>query len=423
MAQRLVSRHVLPRVLESLADTRLVTVVGARQVGKSTLAGQIVAEREGRMVTLDDELTRAAAAADPVGFVRQLPGGLLAIDEVQRVPELILALKTVVDAGPRPGRFLLTGSADLLRLPATEDSLAGRAENLELYGFSQGELSGVRETFIDRLLDGALFLDHRSALSRHDYLERVCAGSYPEVLARDSPRRRAAWLDGYVQRIVQRDALDISGLRRLSDLPRLLRLLAARTSTELNQSDLAADAAIPLRTLPPYLDLLETLYLIGRIPAWSTNLSKRISKRPKVFLLDSGLAARLINVSPGRASEQSNPALAGGLIEGFVLGELRRQLGWSETTAALFHYREHSAAEIDAILETPDGRIAALEIKAAASVDRRDIRWLAQLRDQLGTRFIGGIILHTGPQTVPIGDRLAAAPIDVLWSSSTERDR
>jgi len=412
-----IPRHLEPRVTEALSDTRIVVIQGARQVGKSTLATGIVNKHGGRLVSLDDEVTRAAASADPSGFVRQLPAGLLGIDEVQRVPTLITALKAAVDADTRPGRFLITGSANLLRMPAMQDSLAGRAENLDLFGFSQGELSRARETFIDRVLDGDLFVGHRSALTRQDYLERACAGGYPEALGRPAGRRRTAWFDNYVSRIVGRDAADISGLQRLSDLPRLLRLLAARNATELNQRDVASDIGIPARTLPPYFDLLETLFLIQRIPPWSTNLSKRVVERPKVCLLDTGLAARLVNVGATGAGPAGNPQIAGQLLEGFVIGELRRQLGWADEAPRLHHYRDHDGPEVDVILETDDGRIVGLEIKAASAVQTKDGRWLAQLRDRFGSRFVAGLILHTGPMSAPFGHRMAAVPIDILWSN------
>lgn len=411
-----VARNLRPRVEETLGDTRIVVVQGARQVGKSTLAAEITRHRGGRLVTLDDDLTRTAAATDPQSFVRQFPDGLLTIDEVQRVPELVLALKATVDADQRPGRYLLTGSANLLQLPATEDSLAGRAESLDLFGFSQGELAGVTETFTDRLLAGDLFLGHQSNLTRHDYLTRACTGGYPEAVNRTSTRRRNAWLDNYVDRIVKRDASDVSNLHRIADLPRLIRLLAARSASELNVSSLAADAEIPVRTLPPYLDLLETLYLIDRVPAWSTNLSKRVVDRPKVLLLDSGLAARLVNVSPTGAGPNANPDAAGAIIETFVISEIRRQLGWSQQPPRLFHYRDRDGAEVDLILETADGRIAAIEIKSAATLRGKDTRWITRLRDTVGARFAGGLILHTGPQAQLFGDRLAAVPIDVLWT-------
>ncbi len=413
-----IARNLLPRVAEALIDTRIVVVQGARQVGKSTLAAEITGRLGGRLVTLDDDLTRTTAATDPYSFVRQFPDGLLTIDEVQRVPELVLALKATVDANHRPGRYLLTGSANLLQLPATEDSLAGRAESLELFGFSQGEVEGVTETFIDRLFAGDLFLGHESDLARHDYLARACSGGYPEAVSRKSTRRRNAWLDNYVDRVVKRDAADVSNLQRIADLPRLIRLLAARSASELNLSSLATDAEIPVRTLPPYLDLLETLYLIDRIPAWSTNLSKRVVDRPKILLLDSGLAARLVNVSPTGAGPHANPNAAGAIIETFVIAELRRQLGWSQQAPRLFHYRDRDGAEVDLILETADGLIAAIEIKSAATLRGRDTRSISRLRDKVGARFAGGVILHTGPQAQPFGDRLAAVPIDILWSPS-----
>ena len=410
-----VARNVTPAVLESLGDTRVVVVQGARQVGKTTLVSQVVDRVGGRLVTFDDEVTRGGALLDPVAFLGQAGDGLLAIDEVQRVPELVLALKLVVDRDRRPGRFLLTGSANLLRLPAMQDSLAGRAESVDLFGFSQGELVGRRERFVDRLLAGEMFVGHDGSLSRADYLDRACAGGYPEALSRTG-RRRAAWWDNYVRRIVERDAPDVSGLQRLAELPVLLRLLAARNATELNMASLAGDSGIPVRTLAPYVELLETLFLVQRIPAWSTNLSKRVVSRPKVALLDTGLAARLVNVTPAGAASGANPAVAGQLLEGFVASELRRQLSWADEDARLHHYRDHGGAEVDLVLETGDGRVAGIEVKATASVSGRDVRWLTQLRDALGPRFVAGVVLHTGPTAAPFGDRIAAVPMDALWA-------
>ncbi|HEX2804838.1 MAG TPA: ATP-binding protein [Kineosporiaceae bacterium] len=410
------ARHVMPWLLESLTDTRVVVVQGARQVGKTTLVTQVVERLGGRLVTLDDDLTREAAQADPAGFLRQNPDGLLAIDEVQRAPALVLALKAAVDRDPRPGRFLLTGSANLLRLPTMQDSLAGRAENVDLYGFSQGEIAGVRERFVERLLAGETFLGHHSDLTRADYLVRACAGGYPEALTRPAGRRRSAWFDNYVRRIVERDAPDISGLHRLGELPLLLRLLAARNAGELNVAGLASDAGIPVRTLDPYLELLETLFLVHRLPAWSTNLSRRTVSRPKVALHDTGLAARLINVSASGTAVTANAQAAGHLLEGFVAGELRRQLTWSDQDARLFHYRDRQGAEVDLLLETDDGRVAGIEVKATSTVTARDTKWLAQLRDRLGDRFVAGVVLHTGTTSAPFGPRLTAAPIDALWT-------
>lgn len=410
-------RHVTDRVLEALADTRVVVVQGARQVGKTTLVTHVVDQLGGQLVTLDDDLSRTSATLDPQGFLRQNPDGLLVVDEIQRVPALIPAVKLLVDRDRRPGRFLLTGSANLLRMPAMQDSLAGRAENVDLYGFSQGELTDVRDRFIDRVLSGERFLGYESDLGRADYLEIVCAGSYPEAVSRPAGRRRSAWFDNYVRRIVERDAADISALQRLSDLPQLLRLLAARNATELTLSHLAGDSGIPARTLGPYLDLLETLFLIHRLPAWSTNLSKRAVSRPKIALLDSGIAADLVNVSAAGAAAGANPEIAGQFLEGFVAAELKRQLSWSDVDAKLFHFRDRNGAEVDLVLESKDGRVIGIEVKAASTISARDVRWLAQMRDHLGERFVAGFVLHTGPTSAPFGDRITALPVSALWAS------
>ena len=412
-----VARHAKPRVLEALADTRIVVIQGARQVGKTTLIQEIVDECGGRLASFDDPLTARGAREDPFGFLDVAPDQLLAIDEVQRVPELILALKYVVDRDTRPGRFLLTGSANLLKLPAIEDSLAGRTESIELYGFSQGELAGHRERFVDRLLSGERFADHASDLHRRDYLDRATAGGYPEALARPPGRRRDQWLDNYVGSIVRREAGDISNLQRVAELPLILRVLAARSSGELNVADIARDTDIPARTLTPYLELLQTLYLTQHIPAWATNLARRVVSKPKVSLLDTGLAARLLNVSSQGAAPGATPDVAGGLLESFVTGEIRRQLTCSEETARLGHFRDQHAGEVDVLLETPDGRIAGIEVKSTATPSARDAKGLAYLREKLGRRFVAGLVLHTGITAAPFGDRIAAVPMDILWTA------
>ena len=412
-----IKRHMKPRVLEALQDTRIVVIQGARQVGKTTLVREIVEEVGGRLVTFDDESIRSAAQADPVGFLHQNPDGLLAIDEIQRVPEMVLALKLVVDKDPRPGRFLLTGSANLLRLPAAQDSLAGRAETIELDGFSQGELAGHQERFIDRLLAADLFSGHTSSLTRHDYLERATAGGYPEALARTPGRRRSEWLDNYVRSIVERDAPDVSNLQRVADLPLILKVLAARNSEELNVADVSKETEIPVSSLNRLLDLLETLYLVQRIPAWSTNFSKRAVSRPKTSLLDTGLAARLINISAAGAGPEAYGEVAGHLLEGFIASEIRRQRAWADEPVRVSHFRDRSAGEVDLILETPDGRVAGLEVKSTSRVKSSDNKWLSQMRDKLGKRFVGGLVLHTGMTSAPFGERITAVPMDVLWTT------
>jgi uncharacterized protein len=409
-------RLVFDRVVEALEDTRIVAVQGARQVGKSTLAEHIMTGRDGVLVTLDDPATRTFAMTDPVGFVAQHPDRLLVIDEVQRAPELVVALKAAVDRDQRVGRYLITGSADLLNLRFTHESLAGRAENIPLYPFSQGELATTSASFVTRAFDPASMPRLSSALTRADYLERACRGGYPEALSRATDRRRRDWYDSYVTQIVNRDAADVSGLQRLADLPRLLRLIAARSGSAMVWTSLANDSGVPRRTLDPYVALLETLFLIHTVPAWSANLTARETKQPKVFPLDSGLAASLLGLTPATLDPPSTHA--GGLLECFVAGELRRQMSWSEPKVSLHHYRDRRGTEVDLILESRDGRIVGVEVKSAATVQRKDLAGLATLRDGLGDRFVAGYVLHTGQHTEAVGDRLTALPVEALWTTS-----
>ncbi len=410
------TRYAQDLIEETLEDTPITVIQGARQVGKSTLVREVVAQRDATVMSLDATATYNAARADPDAFVRQAEG-LLVIDEVQRVPELVRAMKDAVEEDRRPGRFLVTGSADLLQIPGTEESLAGRAETVVLYGLSQGELAGQKEDFVDRLLAG----DHKElstrvgTMSREDYLEAICAGSYPEPLSR-AGRRRNAWFDNYVKRIMTRDVRDLSRLAHLDRLSDLLRLLAANISGELVKARVANDAGIPETSLPGYLDLLETLYLIDVMPAWGDDLTKRVTGRPKVSLLDTGLAARLNHVTPAAMAPGAVSGAAGGLFESFVAGELRRQLVWAETPARLFHFRDRDGLEVDIVAESDDRRVAGVEMKASGSVSQGDFKGLTFLRDKLKDRFAMGVVLYTGKQPLPFGDRLWALPCSALWS-------
>lgn len=412
---RQVERHLCGPVNRALGDTRVIGIVGPRQGGKSTLARSVVADRpEALYVSLDDRRIRAAAEADPHGFVTDRPG-LLAVDEVQRVPDLLLAIKSVVDLDPSPGQFLVTGSSQLSANRRVSETLAGRIERFELWPFSQGELAGGRETFLDVLLTGAV-PERTSPMTKRDYLTVASAGGYPEVIRRESDRR-ASWFDTYVETVVEREGPAISASPRTGDLPRLLRLVAARQATVLNVADLARDARLPERSAYRYLDILEAVFLIRRIPAWSPNLAQREVRAPKIVITDPGLAVALRGLD---VDALGRPEIAqgadGAVLEGFVLTELIRQLSWSGHRARLLHYRDRQLAEVDAIIETADGRVAGIEVKAGTDIGRADVRHLAKLRDRLGSRFLAGVVLHTGPTPLPLGDRLLAAPIDALWA-------
>lgn len=265
------------------------------------------------------------------------------------------------------------------------------------------------------MFDGERFLRHTSPLTRADYLQRACDGGYPEALARSSTTRREEWYETYLSQIVNRDAIDISGLQRLADLPRLLRMIAARSGSGMVWSSLANDAGMPRTTLDPYVRLLETLFLIHPLPAWNTNLTSREVKQPKVFLLDTGLAAGLLGVTPDAMAPTVSNSPAGGLLEGLVVGEMRRQLGWSAQRARLYHYRDQRGAEVDVVCEAPDGRVIGIEVKAAATVQPKDLTGLALLREKLQDQFVGGYVLYTGPTARMVADRVTALPIDALW--------
>jgi len=396
------------RIREALGDTPVVFLGGGRQTGKSTLARSMVGS--GRQVTLDSAITLAAARSDPEGFLAGF-SGLTLIDEVQRAPQLFLALKLVVDRGRRPGMFLLTGSANPLLLPQVADSLAGRMEICTLFGFSQGELVGRRDCFIDRAFQSLPLISEESC----DLPEILVRGGFPEVcLQRSRISRRAAWFDAYLTSFIQRDLRDLAQISGQQDFLNLLKLLATRAAQPLNVADLSRQTGIQATTLRRYLSLLEATYLVGCLPAWSSNLGRRITKAPKVLIHDSGLLCHLLGLSAARL--KSEPNFLGSVLENFVANELLRQLGWSETGARLFHFRAHSGEEVDLVLETPDGQVLGLEVKASSSLGASDWKGLRFLRDALGPKFQRGIVLYSGLETVPLGDRLEAAPVAALWA-------
>jgi predicted AAA+ superfamily ATPase len=406
-------RHLGGAVRAALADTPVVLIVGPRQAGKSTLARQVAPEA--RYVTLDDAAVLAAVSADPQGFVRGLEGPAV-LDEVQRVPELFLALKAEVDRDRRPGRFLLTGSADVLLLPRVSESLAGRMEVLTLWPFSQGEVEGRVERFIDGVFAPKLAVNAGPGESRATVLARAVAGGFPEVLSRATPARRQAWFRSYATTLLVRDVRDLAGIEGLTQLPRLLRLLAARTMSTLNAAGLSADLGMPQTTLRRYLQLLEATFLVQQLPAWSGSQARRLVRSPRVMLADSGLVAHLTGATP--ASLETSPDLAGPLVENFVAMELRKATAWSEASPSLHFFRTHGGAEVDLVLEDAAGRVVGIEVKAAASVAASDFRGLRVLQEGAGRRFRRGVLLYTGTQVLPFGDDLVAVPIPALWSTT-----
>lgn len=396
-------------LIEALADTPVVLVSGARQTGKSTLVESVV---DGDYVTFDDVGTATAARADPQGFIGSLRRPAI-LDEVQLVPEIFRSIKFHVDRDRRPGSFVLTGSANVMLLPNLSDSLAGRMEILTLWPLSQGELSGMSEGFIDAAFSSAPPVLGPSRLSQQELIARVLEGGFPDVVGRASARRSRAWFQAYSTTILQRHVRDISDIDALGDLPRLLSRVAAQPMGIANVASLGRSLELPATSLRRYLNLLIASYVVQPVAGWSRQLTPRMAKTEKLTLLDSGLIAYLQNVDVDRIRLERT--LFGPLLESFVLMELRKQLEWANTLARLFYLRTHSGTEVDIVIESNDGRVVGIEVKATASPDQDDFRGLRFLRDNYGDRFVRGVVLYTGEHALPFGDRLWAMPVDTLW--------
>jgi predicted AAA+ superfamily ATPase len=412
-AMQLLERHIVAPILSSLKDTPVAFIQGARQTGKSTLAQSLAVHgHPARYFTLDDATTLSAAQSDPAGFVAGLDGPVI-LDEVQRAPGLALAIKAAVDADRKGGRFLLTGSTSVLVLPKLSESLAGRIEIHTLWPFSQGEIERHRDTFIDGCFQNQFQPKDTSVEGWSKLVNRLIPGGYPEMLHRSSADRRQAWFGSYITSILQRDVRDISNIRDLADLPRLLTLVASRAGSLLDYADLARGIGIPQTTLKRYMALLEATFLVQTLPAWFTNIGKRLVKAPKVYLNDTGLLAHLLGVDADRL--RSDHTLGGGVLENFVAMELLKQRGWSKTKPVLHHYRTHGGNEVDLVLENRAGRIVGIEVKTSASIDAGHFKGLKALADAAGDRFVRGIVLYSGNAAVPFGKNLIALPMPTLW--------
>lgn len=412
---KLFGRHLAPVAVEMLAYFPGIVIEGARQVGKSTFASQIAAP-DAVIANLDDQQTIDAAAADPTGFISQAGSRQLVIDEVQRLPELTLAIKAAVDRDRRPGRFIMTGSSSLLRVRGTADSLAGRVGRLAMFGLSQGETSERVDDFVSIVRDDPGRLVAASSIhARAEYAAMLSAGSYPEL--REMPKRvRATWIDSYLQGVVGRDLSELRKEVQPTRAMSILRTLAGRPAAELVKAKLAESAAVPASTITGYLDLLHDVGLLASVPPWTPNIAKREIGRPKAFLVDSALALRLGRVTPDQLSMLEYGEALGAHLEAFVAAELLRQRGWSATPFEVFHYRDRAGDEVDVVLELSDGSVIAIEVKAASSFNRTQFKGLAKMRDRLGDRFIAGVVLGSASAGYRYADRLYGAPVSALWN-------
>jgi hypothetical protein len=409
----MLKRAIEPRLHAALGDTPATMLVGPRQAGKSTLVQELAAgAHPARYLTLDDLQTLEAARRDPVGFV-EAADGPLAIDEIQRAPELLLPIKASIDRDRRPGRFILTGSAQVMLLPKVSESLAGRVEVHTLWPFSQAEIEAVEGVAVERLLDGPA-APEAPAAPRRELVERIAKGGFPEALARDA-ERRDEWLASYLTAVVQRDLRDLANIERLTEVPTVLASLAARVRAPLNKTDLSSSIGVPRTSLDRYLTLLEHVFLVRRLPAWHSKLIKQLTKAPKLLVSDSALLGHLLRADRDRLL--ADDSLFGTVLECFVGMEFAKQLSASRARAKLLHMRSPRGAEVDFVLEGADGRVAGVEVKAGSTVRGEDFKHLKALGERLGERFARGVVLYAGGEPLPFGERLEAWPLACLWTA------
>ena len=406
-------RFATARLKEALADTPVVLIHGPRQSGKTTLARSLERANSYSYITFDDDVARVAAETDPAGFVAGLSGRTI-LDEVQRVPGIFTAIKSTVDHDRSPGRFLLTGSANVLLIPKLADSLAGRMEIIRLHPLSESEIEGKRSNFLDDLFSGTFKRASRQRLGV-ELLQRIAKGGYPVAVARSTQARRAAWYRDYVDAIVQRDVRDMARIASLDALTRLMSLTASQTARLLNVSDLSAPFQLSRPTIRDYVTLLERVFLLEELPPWHSNRLSRLIKTPKLHIGDTGLCCALLGLSAEDLSDDRGTL--GQLLETFVFQELRRQSSWRTDDIRFHHFRDKDGVEIDIVLERGTREICAVEVKASSTVTSSDFRGIRKLASVSGARFRGGVVLYDGELAVSFGDRMHAVPIRALWEN------
>jgi predicted AAA+ superfamily ATPase len=411
--QTLFPRFIRALIVEGMDDSRIVFVGGARQVGKTTLVTEIAQhERPMTAFTLDDQLTREAAVNDPAGFIADLAGPAF-IDEIHRAPDLLLELKKAVDADTAPGRFVITGSANVLTSKRIQDALPGRIDRVDMWPLAQSEIRGGTLNVVDELFAGHAPQVTGAPVGRAAFSSVVGEGGYPEARARPPGRRRTRWFDNYVSGTLARDLVELADVRRIDDAERLLRLLASQSANLLSYRRIGARLDMHHETVKAYVALLEQMFLVKRLPAWRPGLGAREASTPKLYVCDSGLLAHLLGADTTRI--EGDDQVTGKLCETFVAGELLRHASWSEQQPRLFHY-QRDREDVDLVLENNRGEVAAVEVKAAATLRSSDWKWLKKLANARGESFRAGIVVYAGEQTVPLGGRLWAVPYSGLWA-------
>ena len=414
----LAKRRLADVMAARFAEEPVLVLHGPRTVGKSTLLIQL-AERLGRtVVDCDDPATRTAVRADPGRFVESSEPVL--IDEYQHVPELLDAIKAQLNRDLRPGRYVLAGSTRYAAIPVTAQALTGRVDIIPVLPLSQGEIDGVTETFIGRLLDdaGIEMEAKRTSATRDEYARRATSGGMPVALRRPPGRSRSRWFANYVDLVIDKDVLDISRVRQREMLPKLLGQLAARSGQVLNIASTSGAIGLERSTAENYVKLLEAVFLIYRLPAWGTTLGSRIVKHPKVHLVDSGVMAWLLNLTAQKIGQGAPATLTeyGHLLETFAVGEILKQISWSDAPVGTGYFRTEAGDEVDLLLERDDGQVIAFEVKAGSRVSPEDLRGLRLLKDRLGKRLQNAIVLYTGEYAYTRDGWITILPLDRLWT-------
>jgi uncharacterized protein len=405
MFDRLIER----RVTQALSDTPVVLIVGSRRVGKTTLVRKMN-DPARDYITLDDQTNLDAARGDPTSFIRELDR--VTIDEIQRAPELLLAIKKSIDEDYRPGRFLLTGSANVLTLPRVADSLAGRIETINMLPLARAEIANVQPKFLEQLFDGHLKSATNPILG-DDLVRLVLAGGFPEALARDTPRRQQDWMSAYLSSVLTRDLRDIADVDKLVETPRFLQLLAEHSGQLVNYSAIGSGVGVTHKTAQRYIGLFEQIFLVTTLRPWFTNSIKRLVKTPKLHFLDSGLLATSRGLTLERM--KTNRTAFGALLEAFALSEILKLMTVADLRLTPWYFRDHKQREVDIVLERDDGIIAGIEVKASATVKRSDFSGLEALAEASDDRFAQGIILYDNSERVTFSEKFAAVPISSLW--------
>lgn len=411
-------RNLQTDLLEATKVTPVVLINGARQTGKSTLAvGMFPPDNRPRYISLDDIATLGLAKSSPKSFIQGIAGPVI-IDEIQRAPELFLPIKEAIDKMRKPGRFILTGSANVLSLPKLADSLAGRMEIYTLWPLSRGELEGQQESFIDTVFSKQT-MPNLSAIEMHQLIQALVAGGYPNIQSRTSTRLRENWYTSYITSLLERDVRELSNIEGLTELPNLLSLLASRAGGLMNLSDVSRSLELSYMTLKRYLALLQAVYVVVELPAWANNLGKRLVKSPKLYINDTGLLCHLIGRDA--AALESNKPLLGSVFENFVVMELMKQTAWSTLRPKLYHYRTSDGRyEVDLVLEARDGRVVGVECKSSSTVTKDNFKGLYALREDAGSKFIRGVVLYSGSNTLRFDDKMEAVPVSALWQVTSK---